>query len=68
MILLEVVAALVIVGVILWALTQFEIDPMIAKIIRVLVVVVVTIWIVYVLLGLAGGSASLGAHPAHRLP
>jgi hypothetical protein len=63
MFLLEIVAALVIVGVILWALTQFPIDPLIAKIIRVIVVVVVAIWIVYTLLGLVGGAPSLGPHP-----
>lgn len=63
MFLLEVVAALVIVGVVLWGLGQFPVDPMIAKVIRVLVVVVVAIWIVYTLLGLAGGTPALSTHP-----
>lgn len=63
MFLLQIVAALVIVGVVLWGLTQFPIDPMIAKVIRVLIVVVVAIWIVYTILGLAGGTPSLGTHP-----
>lgn len=52
--LIEIIVALVIVGIILWALTQFPIDPMIAKLIRVLVIVVVAIWCCYALLGLAG--------------
>ena len=42
--LLQLVAALVIVGLILWALTQIPMDPTIAKIIRVLVIVCVGVW------------------------
>lgn len=57
--LLQLVAALVIVGLILWALTQIPMDATIAKIIRVVVVVCVGIWLVYVLLGMAG-SAPIG--------
>ena len=57
--LLQLVAALVIVGLILWALTQIPMDPTIAKVIRVLVIVVVCVWLVYVLLGMAG-SAPIG--------
>jgi uncharacterized membrane protein YwzB len=53
--LIEIIVALVVVGIILWALTQFPIDPMIAKLIRVLVIVVVAIWICYALIGLADG-------------
>ena len=64
LLLIEVVAALIIVGVVLWALGQFPIDPMIAKIIKVMIIVIVAIWIVYVLLGLVGGTPSLG-HPLH---
>jgi hypothetical protein len=58
--LLQLVAALVIVGLILWALTQIPMDPTIAKIIRVLVIVCVGIWLVYVLLGMAGSGPILG--------
>lgn len=57
--LIEIIVALVIVGIILWALTQFPIDPMIAKLIRVLTIVIVAIWVCYALLGLAGGSHPL---------
>lgn len=53
--LIEVVAALVVVGIILWGLTQLPIDPAIQKYIRVLIVVVVAIWVVYVLVGMIGG-------------
>jgi hypothetical protein len=54
--LLQIIAALVIVGVVLWALTQFPIDPTIAKIIKVVIIVIVAIWVVYVLLALAGAT------------
>lgn len=54
--LIEIIVALVIVGVLLWALPQLPIDATIAKIIKVLVIVVVAIWVCYVLVGLASGS------------
>lgn len=59
--LIEIVVALVIVGIVLWGLTQFPIDPVIAKLIRVLVIVIVAIWICYTLVGLSGGV------PSHHL-
>lgn len=52
--LIGIIVALVIVGIILWALTQFPIDPAIAKLIRVLVIVIAAIWVCYALLGLGG--------------
>lgn len=52
--LIQIVIALVIVGVILWALTQFPIDATIAKLIRVVIVVFAVIWLLYVLTGLLG--------------
>jgi uncharacterized membrane protein YwzB len=54
--LVEIIIALVIVGIVLWALSQFPIDPTIAKLIRVLVIVIVAIWVCYALLGLAGAG------------
>ena len=63
MALVWIVVALVLVGIFLWALTQFPIDPTIAKLIKVLVIVVVAIWVCYVLLGMAGGGYS---HPLIR--
>ncbi len=53
-ILIQVLIVLVIVGVILWGLSQFPIDPMIARLIRVIVIVFVAIWLLYLLVGLAG--------------
>lgn len=53
--LIQIVIVLVIVGVILWALGQFPIDPTIARIIRVVVIVFVVLWLLYALLGMAGG-------------
>ena len=63
--LIGIIVALVIVGIVLWALTQFPIDPTIAKLIRVLVIVVVSIWIIYALFGMAGGAgfSHLGSGP-----
>lgn len=60
--LVEIIIALVIVGVLLWALTKFPIDPTIANLIRVIVIVVVAIWVCYILLGMAGGIS----HPIVR--
>lgn len=60
--LVEILIALIIVGVLLWALTKFPIDPAIANLIRVVVIVVVAIWVCYVLLGIAGGTS----HPLIR--
>lgn len=61
--LIQIVIVLVIVGVLLWALTQFPIDPAISNIIRVVVIVCVAIWLLYALLGMAGG---LPAYPLRR--
>jgi len=62
--LIEIIVALVIVGIVLWALTQFPIDPTIAKLIRVLVIVIVAIWVCYALIGMAGGGGY--SHPLMR--
>jgi len=62
--LIQTLIVLIIVGVILWAVSQFPLDPMIAKLIRVVVVVFVVIWLLYILLGLAGGGGlGLGFYP-----
>jgi uncharacterized membrane protein YwzB len=54
-VLIQVVLALVIVGIVLWGLSQLPIDPAIAKFIRVAIIVFVAIWLVYILAGLLGG-------------
>lgn len=56
--LLQVLLVLLIAGVILWAITQFPIDPTIARLIRVVVIVVIAVWLIYILFGLAGGIST----------
>lgn len=56
---LELILALVILGVLLWAITQLPMDPVIAKVIRVVVIVLVVIWVARVLLGSGGGLLRL---------
>lgn len=57
--LVQIVIGLVIVGVVLWALTQFPIDATIAKLIRVVIVVFAVIYLLYVLSGLIGHGPHL---------
>ena len=61
MLLIQILIVLLVVGVILWGLTQFPIDPTIMKLIRVVIVVVVAIWLIYVLAGMLGAG-----HPIIR--
>jgi ABC-type multidrug transport system permease subunit len=49
--LISILIALVIAGVILWALGQFPIDPTLARIIRVVVIVVVVLYCLGALTG-----------------
>ena len=56
MVLIQVLVVLIIVGLILWAVSQIPMDPVIARIIRVVVVVFVCLWLVYLLAGSFGGS------------
>jgi hypothetical protein len=50
---------LIIVGLVLWAVSQTPMDAVIARIIRVVVIVFVAIWLIYILFGLASGGAPL---------
>jgi len=61
--LIQILVVLLIAGLILWAVSQFPIDPTIARIIRVVIIVVVCIWLIYWLAALlpAGGWG-----PPHR--
>lgn len=54
MLLIQILIVLLVVGVILWGLTQFPIDPTILKLIRVVIVVVVAIWLIYTLAAMLG--------------
>lgn len=49
--LVEVIVALLIVGLIIWLLGYLPIDPKIRQIITVILVVVIIIWALYFLLG-----------------
>jgi hypothetical protein len=62
--LVNVVVALVIVGLVLWAISQIPMDPTIAKVIRVVVIVVVCIYLLYFLVGLLPGG--VGFAPYYR--
>jgi hypothetical protein len=55
---LQVIIGLVIVGLVLWVVSQIPMDPTIARIIRVVVIVFVSVWLLYLLIGLLGGVAS----------
>jgi len=53
--LVQIIVALVIVGLVLWVVQQLPIDPAIMRIIRVVVVVVVCVWLLILLLNMFGG-------------
>ncbi len=54
--LLQIIVVLIIVGLILWAVSQIPMDPAIAKIIRVIVIVCVVLWLLSILLGYSGAG------------
>ncbi len=63
--LISIIVALVLAGLILWAITQFPLDATIVKLIRVVVVVAVVLWLLNVLLNFGWGnfgSPPLGRH------
>jgi hypothetical protein len=64
--LIQIVVALVIVGLILWVIQQIPMDPTIARIIRVIVIVVVCLWLIMFLLSIAGGGVNLFPAPYRR--
>lgn len=49
--LIQVIITLVIVGLILWVVSQIPMDPTIARIIRVIVIVCVCLWLLSMLIG-----------------
>jgi len=53
--LIHLLIVLLILGVVLWGVSQFPLDPTIMRLIKVVAIVVVAIWLIYVLAGLAGG-------------
>jgi hypothetical protein len=58
MFLIQIIVVLLIVGLLLWAISQFPIDATIARVIRVVIIVVVCIWLIYILAGFAGGPST----------
>ncbi len=56
---IEILAVILIAGVVLWALTQFPaIDPTLVQIVRVIIIVVVAIMVIKFLVVFLGGSTS----------
>ena len=53
--LISVLVALILAGLVLWAVTQFPLDPTIVRLIRVVVVVAVVLWLLRAF-GLWGGE------------
>jgi type IV secretory pathway TrbL component len=53
--LIQLLIVLLIAGLILWAISQFPLDPTIARIVRVVIIVVVVIYLIYALVPLLGG-------------
>jgi uncharacterized membrane protein YwzB len=60
---LELIVGLVILGVVLWAIQQIPMDPMIQKVIHVIIVVLVTLLLLEFLVSIVGG-----AFPGHLSP
>jgi hypothetical protein len=48
--LIQILIVLLIVGIVLWGISQFPLDPTIARLIRVVVIIVVAIYLIYALL------------------
>lgn len=53
---LGLILVIVVAALLLWALTQFPLDPTLVKLIRVVVIVVCVLYVVYFLFGLFGGA------------
>lgn len=63
-VLIQLLIVLLIVGVILWGIQQFPIDPTIQRMVKVVIIVAVAIYLIYLLASVLGGlPAEL---PAHR--
>lgn len=54
--LIPVIIALVIAGLILWAISQFPLDPTIVKLIRVVVVVIAVLYVLSAIFGTGLGG------------
>lgn len=63
--LIQIVAVLIIVGLLLWLVTLIPMDATMARIIRVVVIVGVVLWLIWILLQVAGYPA---AQPLVHIP
>lgn len=61
--LIQLIIALVIVGLVLWVIEQFPLDATVKNLIRVVVIVVVAIWVLYALAGLLGAGPVVPIYP-----
>lgn len=62
--LVPVIVALILAGLILWAITQFPLDATIVKLIRVVVVVCVVLYLINVFFGFGALGGTYAGH--HR--
>jgi hypothetical protein len=63
--LVSILVACIVFGLLFWIISLIPLPPPFGQIIRVVLVVIFAIWIIYTLLGLAGGGLGLG-HPWPR--
>ncbi len=65
--LLQIIVALVIVGLVLWVIDQIPMDATIAKVIRIIVIVAVALWLLQLVVGLfSAGGFTLFPAPVRR--
>ena len=63
--LIQIVIALVVIGLVLWIVEQIPMDATIARIIRVVIIVAVCLWLLNLLVPMIGSGSYLGHYP-HR--
>lgn len=64
--LISIIVTLLVVGILLWLLNQFPIDPAIRGYIRAVILAVVAIWLIYILVGALGAGPYYPWYPPHR--
>jgi len=64
--LIQLVVALIVVGLLLWVVSQIPMDPTIARIIRVVVIVCVVLYLLNVFTGVFAGSGGALLGPPLR--
>jgi hypothetical protein len=58
--LIQIIVILAVVGLLLWGIGQFPIDPTIGKLIRVVVIVAACLWLLDLVFGFSFGSVYVG--------